>query len=143
MSYFLERYDLLIALGLVGIVVVTYLISRMGLLPKKSLPFVAAGLAAIFGIALFRKYRSDNLQKELKELEGELKKKEKRLEDLKQTYNVSNEKLQEMKSELVRHQSANEKEILLISEKNKKEKERIEGLSGNELHEEFLKTFGS
>lgn len=142
MSTFFD-IDTYIVLGLVGIAVLLFLISRMGLLPKKSLPYIAAALAGAFGLALFNKLRSDNLNEEIKQLEEDLKKREKKLEEIKITYEASDRKLEEKKAELDDHLAAYKKETLLIKEENKKEKERIEKLSGEELHNEFRKAFGN
>jgi uncharacterized membrane protein len=49
--------DTYIALGLIGIIVVVFVVHRMGMLPKKSLPFVIGGLLALFGIHWFRESR--------------------------------------------------------------------------------------
>lgn len=136
------NWDLIIAFGLIGIIIVVFLISRIGILPRKSLPFVAAALAGAFGIALFRKYRTDRIKEDIKKLEGELENKEKRLSAIKENYNASEQKLNEMKSDLERSRDAYQKEILHINEKNKEEKELIDKLSGEELHDKFLKSFG-
>jgi len=135
--------DIAIALGLVGIIVVVFLVSRMGILPRKSLPFVVAALAAVFGITLFRRYRTSKLKEDIQRQEEELKNKEKRLQELKGRFNVSDQKLQEMIAELDNQRSASEKQILRIQADNAKEKQRIDRLSGEELHEEFRKAFGT
>ncbi len=143
MSIFQNNWDMVIAFGLIGIIIVVFLISRMGILPKKSLPFLIAALAAVFGIALFKRLRTDKLKDELKKREDELKKKEEKLKELKANYNVSEIKLQEMNADLERHRAAYEKELLDLKAENKKEKDRIDSLSGEELHDEFKKAFGS
>ena len=73
----------LIALGLIGIAVIIFLISRMGLLPKKTLPFIAAALAGAFGVALFQGYRSRKIREKIKKLEEEIAMREKNLKEMK------------------------------------------------------------
>jgi DNA anti-recombination protein RmuC len=142
MSDFLGRYDLLIAFGLIGITVALFLIYRMRILPKKSLPYLAVALTGVLGLALFKKWRSDKLNDDLEKLEKELKKREEKLKDLKKTYKASDRKLQEIEAELDRHRAAYEKEILLIKAENKEAKKEIDALSGEELHDTFRKAFG-
>ncbi len=71
--------DLFIAVGLVAVVVVVYLIYRMGVLPKKSLPFVIGGLVGILGITIFRERRMKGLRQDLERREKRLKEMEERL----------------------------------------------------------------
>lgn len=137
MNSFLD-IDTYLAFGLVGIAIVVFLISQMGILPKKSLLFVVAALAGVLGITLFRKRRVNSLLKDLKSREDQLKKREGELTELKERYGASEQKLQEVKAELERQRAAYEKTIMQIKAENKKEKERIDNLSGDELHREFL-----
>lgn len=141
MSYFFKQYDLLIAFGLIGIIIMLYLIYRLQILPKKSLPYLAATLAGVFGFAFFKKWRSDKLNGELKELEKELKKKEEKLKEIKNTYEVSDREMKKFEAELDQHRKAYEKEILLIRAEKKGKKEEIERLSGDDLHDTFRKAF--
>lgn len=135
--------DLIIAIVLIGIVLLTLLISKMGILPKKSLPYVIAALAAIIGISLWRESRMKGLREELEKREKELEEREKRLKDLKEKYKLSEKELEKAVTELEKHKAAYEQEILLLNAKNKEEKERIDQLSGEDLHSEFLSAFGN
>ncbi len=134
--------DLLIAFGIVGIVVITFIISKIGILPKKSLPFVAAGLAAIFGIALFRESRIKGLRKDLDEREKKIREEEKRLQKLKDTYQASELELNKAQAELDKQKRAYERSILEIKAKNEEEKRRIDQLPDDEVFKEFREAFG-
>ena len=133
----------LIALGLIGIVVVIFLIDRMGVLPRKSLPYIAAALAGAFGIALFRGYRSDQAKERIKKQEEELAKREQNLKVLKDTYNASDQVLQKMQADLEAQRAAARNDLLQIQAGNKAEKDRIDKLSGDELHDETRKVLSS
>ena len=135
--------DLIIAIVLIGIVLLTLLISKMGILPKKSLPYIIAALAAIIGISLWRQSRMNGLREELEKREKELEEREKRLQNLKEKYQLSEKELGKAITELEKHKSAYKQEILLLNAKNKEEKERIDQLSGEDLHSEFLSVFGN
>ncbi|NIM18078.1 MAG: hypothetical protein GTO45_39390 [Candidatus Aminicenantes bacterium] len=134
--------DLYIALGLVVIVIIVYLLSRMKLLPKKSLLFVIGGLLGVLGLGLFNRLRRDSLVKELEKREKALKEREKKLEELKNRSEISEQKLNEMKAEFERQRAAYEKEILSLKAKSKEEKEKIDKLSGDELHDAFWDATG-
>lgn len=49
--------DIVIALGLIAVALVVFLLARMDVLPRKSLPYVAAGLAGAVGIGVFSAWR--------------------------------------------------------------------------------------
>lgn len=134
--------DTIIALGLVGIVIVTFLIYRMGLLPKKSLPFVVGGLLAVFGIYMFRSAKRNGLKKELEKREKELREEEKKLAEMKANLNVSEEELAQAQVELDNQRAAVKKAMLLNEAENKAEKERIDNLSTEETFDEFDQVFG-
>lgn len=140
MSSFLGL-DTIIAFGLIGITIILFLISRMGILPKKSLPYIAAALVGIFAAGLVRKWRQNKTREELKKREEKLKERESKLEGIRGTSEASDKKLEEMKAELDRHRAAYEKEILLIGAENKENKEIIDRLSGEELHNKFREAF--
>ena len=133
--------DTFIALGLIGIVIVTFLIYRMGLLPKKSLPFVVGGLLAVFGIYLFRSAKRNGLKKELEKRGKELQE-EKKLAEMKANLNVSEEELAQAQVELDNQRAAVKKAMLLNEAENKAEKERIDNLSTEETFDEFDQVFG-
>jgi len=134
--------DLIIALGLVGIVVVTFLISKIGILPKKSLPFVAAGLAAIFGIVLFRESRIKGLRKDLEEREKRLREQEERLKVLKEKSGASEQELNKALADLEKQKRAYERSILEIKAENAEEKKRIDELPDDDVFKEFRQAFG-
>jgi hypothetical protein len=133
--------DTYIALGLVGIIVVVFLVYRMGFLPKKSLPFVIGGLLAIFGIHLFRQSRKNGLRKELEDLEDQLNKKEKDLEYKKEVLDISEQELQTVKAEADKQRAAIQKELLLNEAQHEDEKKEIEELSTMETFERFRQNF--
>ena len=134
--------DLIIAFVIIGIVLAVFLLSKINLLPKKSLPFIIAGLAGALGITLFQKNRMKGLRKELDEREKKLREKEEKLKKLKDNYSASEKHLQQANAELEKQRAAYQKTILQIKAENEEEKERINRLSGEDLHNEFLEAFG-
>lgn len=141
MSFLLD-YDLVIAFGLIGIILVLFLISRMGILPKKSLPYVAIALAGIFGFAIFRNKQKSDLQKQLDELEKQLKEQKNNAEKIKNELGVKEEQLDKALSNHVKTEAAVKKNIMILDAKNTEEKERIESLSDEEAFSEFTQAFG-
>jgi len=120
----------LIAFGLIGIAIVILLIDRMAVLPRKTLPFIAAALAGAFGIAILRGYRSEKIKKK----EEELAKKEEIKEQIKNKYEASGQATQIVEGELEQAKAASKKQRLLIEATSKEEKERIEKMSIEELY---------
>ena len=134
--------DIVIALALIVVVVIVFFISQIGLLPKKSLPFIAAALFAAIGISVFRAHRRKSLAKELEKREEGLKQQEKVLADLKSEMNLSEEELNKAKAEVNKQRAAYQKEILIIETKKKEEIERIDKLPEEDVFREFAQTFG-
>lgn len=135
--------DLTIAFGLIGIAVIVFLLSRMGVLPKKSLPYVAAALVGVFGLVLFRKSRERGLRNRLKEEEERLEALEERANATRVAVEESNQQLDEALFTLQQRKEATQKEILLIRAENEKKKQEIENLSRDEVFIRFAETFGS
>jgi len=139
-------FDLLIAFILIGLILIILLFTQSHEQPQKSrrnLLFIFSAIAAVFGLTLFRNYRTKSLIKELRQREENLKRQEKNLQALKGEYETSEEELQQLRAKLEEQRAAYEKMILDINIKNKAEKERINNLSGEDLHDEFMTTFGN
>lgn len=141
MSAFLG-FDIYIAIGLIAIALIIIFINQMGVLPKKSLPFVAGGLLGIFGYFMFRRSRQKGLKKEIKRREEALKVEEKRLDTMKKEMQVSEQELNEVQAELDNQRAAAKKALLLNEAKTKAEKERIDKLSTKDTFDEFDAVFG-
>lgn len=129
----MNDFDLYIAYGIIGIVLIAFILSRMGVLPKKTLPFIIGALAAVFGLSLFQQRRLRSLRKDLEQREKVLKEKEEKLKELQNGYQASEQQLAQVKAELAILKAAYEKALLQIEFENNKEKERIDKLSGDEL----------
>jgi len=139
-------FDLVIALILIGLILIILLFTQTREQPKKSrrnLVFIASAIGAVFGLTLFRSYRTKSLRKELLEREENLKQQEKALVAIKGEQETSEEELQQLRAKLEEQRAAYEKTILDINTKNKAEKERINDLSGEDLHDEFMTTFSN
>ena len=134
--------DMYIAVGLLITTFAILILSRINLLPKKSLPFVIAAVVGLFGWSILRRKRTKELQSQIKKREEKIKNLLKDLDRLKDKYGASSAKLEEIKTELEIQKSAHEKEILNINKKHKTESDRIDNLSGQELHNEYADVFG-
>ena len=135
--------DITIAVVLLVVAVLAVLISRMGVLPKKSLPFIIAGLLGVFGYALFRKRREQALREDLKRREQELADLARRASAHQAGVAAAEAQLAGAREALQRQQEATQKQLLQIHATNAQERERIGNLHGAELFQEFDQTFGS
>lgn len=144
MSRFLGGYaDLVIAGGLVLIAIVVFLLSRMNLLPKKSLPIVAGALVGAFGIVIWRQRRIQIMRDRLKELEKELKTREDKVKELRAGSLASETELRKAQAELSAQRAALQQSILQVDARTKAERERIDRLDTNEVADEFVRRFGN
>ena len=134
--------DITIAVIVLVIVVAIVLVARMGILPKKSLPYIAAGLAGVLGIALFRKLRQQDLQNDLRQREQGLKDLEARARQTRSGVDAADQQLTEALADLQRQKEATQKELLLIQANTAAEKDAIGALQGDDLFRKFDQVFG-
>jgi septal ring factor EnvC (AmiA/AmiB activator) len=129
--------DILIAFGLIIIVIFIFIVYRIGILPKKSLPYVFGALAAVFGISIFRQARLRGLREDLKKKENELQAQEAQLEELKRNYEINQEQLDAVRYQLEQQKAAYKKMMLKIDAEKTERHNEIENLSGEELDAAF------
>jgi len=134
--------DITIAVIVLIIVVAIVLVARMGILPKKSLPYLAAGLAGVFGIALFRKLRQQDLH-DLRQREQGLKELEARMRQTRSGVDAADQQLTQALADLQRQKEATQKEMLLIQANTDAEKAAIGALQGEDLFRKFDQVFGT
>ena len=135
--------DITIAVIVLIIVVAIVLVARMGILPKKSLPYLAAGLAGVFGIALFRKLRQQDLQNDLRQREQGLKELEARMRQTRSGVDAADQQLTQALADLQWQKEATQKEMLLIQANTDAEKAAIGALQGEDLFRKFDQVFGT
>lgn len=131
---FREFPDVYIALGLLAIIAIAFLIYRLEILPRKSLPFIIGSLLAILGLQLFKESRRKGLQKKLESIDDDLKNKESQIfERLKKTHGVTDMELQRIRAEIYKDRNASAKALLLLAADTDDERRQIEELSGDAL----------
>jgi len=135
--------DLVIALAALVVAVVLFLLWRMGILTKKTLPLVAGALAALVGLGAWRASKRSKLRKEIERKEEELREREKKLEEAKARAEISETQLEAGKKQLEQEREAHAKEMLRIDAETEEAKQRIDELSTEEVFDEFRRTFGS
>jgi uncharacterized protein HemX len=135
--------DITIAVVVLVIAVVILLVARMGILPKKSLPYIAAALAGAIGIALFRKLRQQDLQNELRRQEQDLKGLQTRVQQTQPSVDAADQQLTQALADLQRQKEATQKEMLLIQANTAEEKAAIGSLQGEDLFRKYDQVFGN
>ena len=135
--------DIAIAGVLIVIAVVVVVISQMGILPKKSLPYIAAALAGIFGIAVFRRWRENSLRRELEQREKELQGLAARVDQTKGGVAAADQQLTSALAALQAQKEAAQKELLLIRANTTQEKDAISRMQGEEVFQKFDEVFGT
>jgi hypothetical protein len=133
--------DLTIPLILIVVAIVVIVASKMGVLPKKSLPFVAGALASVFGLSLFKKLQDKSRRSALLQREKELDALAMHAQATAAATNAADLQRTAALAELQRQKEAVQKETLLIEARTAAEKEEISKLQGVELFERFVKTF--
>jgi hypothetical protein len=81
--------DISIAIVIILVAAGVFFAVRIGVLPKKSAPFVAVALLAAVGFSMYRQKHARNLQAVLKEKEKALREREGKLAELQKQFEVS------------------------------------------------------
>ena len=135
--------DITIPLILIVVAIVVIVASRMGVLPKKSLPFVAGALASVFGFSLFKKWQDKSRRSALEQKEKELGDITTRAQATAAATSAADVQRTAALAELQRQKEAAQKVGLLIQARTAAEKEAISKLQGEELFEKFVEVFGN
>jgi hypothetical protein len=133
--------DFTIPLILIVVAIVVIVASKMGVLPKKSLPFVAGALASVFGLSLFKKLQDKSRRSALQKREEELAALGTRAQATAAATSAADVQRTAALAELQRQKESVAKEELLIQARTDAEKDEISKLQGVELFERFVKTF--
>jgi len=138
----MKGFDLHIAYGIFIVVFLILSVSWINNLSCKNPLYIICTFLDAFRIGLFRTRRIKMLIKRLEKQRAQIKKFEKKLEqyDVVVDYEKLIEKCQ---IEFNRYIASYEKEILLLHTKYKAEKERLEKLSTEFIHYEYILTFGN
>lgn len=127
--------DLLVAYGLIVLALAAVLLYRMGFLPKKSLPFVAAGIAGVVGLRILKGRREKALEAEIGNVNKRIKAREPVLDALGVIAGTADEEALAARAALEKEKAAVEKELLLLRAESEERRQKIEIMSPNEVTE--------
>lgn len=130
--------DMLIALLLAGTAIVVFFAVRIGLLPKKSVPWVVGAALAAIGIGVLRERRAKELHTRLKEKEAELKQREELLAELKSKYELSDQEAATAVAKRDAEISALADEIIELRRLNEEERRQLEAMTPAERRAHVL-----
>jgi Skp family chaperone for outer membrane proteins len=120
--------DIYIVVALLVAVVVVFVASRVGFLPKKSIPVILGAIAAVFGWSLFREHQVDTLKARIKDMEKRIADRDETLEKLKEERGVSEAELDAARARLDEQLAAAKKQQLLLEARNQQERDEIDKL---------------
>jgi biopolymer transport protein ExbB/TolQ len=134
-----DYFDLYVAFGLLFVVIVVFIASRVGILPKKSIPILLGALAGVLGLRLLKKWQGRALDGQIKELQDRIAKRDVDLQALEAQSEVSHQELAAARAALDQQLAAAQKQSLALEAADKAEKERIARLSTDATIDEFQK----
>ena len=124
--------DITIALAVVAVAVVVFFAVRIGVLPKKSAPFVAVALLAAIGFSAYRERHARNLHGVLKKKEAELRRKDQELKELKRQYELSDQEAAAAVARRDAETHALAEEILQLRQLHEAEIQRLNQMTPDE-----------
>lgn len=130
--------DISIAIVMILVAAGVFFAVRIGVLPKKSAPFVAVALLAAFGFSMYRQKHAKNLQAVLKQKEKELKKREARLNELREQFEVSDKEATAAVAKRDAEIQAITEEIIQVHTEHKAEVEEIRNMTPQQRREHVL-----
>jgi hypothetical protein len=130
-------WDLLVAFGLIALGLGAVLLYRMGFLPKKSLPFVAAAVTGVVGWQIFKRRRENALRAEIKRIEDRIAERTRELDALAVRAGTADEEVIAARAALEKEKAAVAKELLLLEERSAERRREIEAMDTNQVFEEL------
>jgi hypothetical protein len=132
---FFTGYDTLIALGLAAIAVVVFVASRVGVLPKKSIPVAIGALLGLLGLTIWQTSRRRALQQQAKEIKDRIGERDKVIAKLEDKYREDRTALDSTGAALNQQLAAHERELERSEATNRAERAAIERMSDDEIFE--------
>jgi len=132
---FFTGYDTLIALGLVAIAVVVFVASRVGVLPRKSVPVAVGALLGLLGLSVWQSSRRKALQQEAKQIKDRIAKRDETIARLEGKYREDRTALDRAGAALDQQLAAHERELERLEARNREERAAIERRSDEEIFE--------
>jgi len=126
---FFTGYDTLIALGLVAIAVVVFVASRVGVLPRKSVPVAVGALLGLLGLSVWQSSRRKALQQEAKQIKDRIAKRDETIARLEGKYREDRTALDRAGAALDQQLAAHERELERLEARNREERAAIERLA--------------
>ncbi len=137
--------DLWLALGLIAIIVISVIGSRIGVLPKKSVPYVATAVGGALVATILRRWLFRAELREFQEAKAEAERVGRELDAMKKEYPISQQKRDQAAAEYEAKIAAHRENVLLIDARTEARKKEIEAMSEKEqdqLIAEFVKRQG-
>ncbi len=129
--------DISLAIGLIIAGIAIALLGRMGILPKKTIPYAILAAGAAVGLAWFRARKRGALRKQLEEQEKELKALEERMIESRDRFTASDEHLNEVRAEVEARRFALNESIVALEAEHEARMREIDGLQSERLDDEM------
>lgn len=86
----------------IGLAILVGFLKQFGVLSGKGLIFTIAGVTALFGLSIFLNSRKSRIKREIKAKEGQLRKQEKKVNEMMDEYAENKEELETLNKEIER-----------------------------------------
>lgn len=129
----MPNLDLLLVAVLVFVAIVVALLSRIGLLPKKSIPYVAAALLATIGFALFKSWKRKAELNVLEDNRKKLRAQEQVAEEARKKLAADEAAMAPIDAEIQRVEAAQQRRVLVADARDAARRREIEALSDEEV----------
>ena len=130
-----QNLDLAIAGSLIIFAVVLFLLNKMSLLSRKSLPYIIVGITGSFSALFLRNWLLNKQITDFKSRDAELKKKEKKLEQYKKSSDQTELDLRSALQKLEAEREAYNRQIVENREKTQEARKAVSLLTRDELSE--------
>lgn len=135
----LNNIDLYIVGALFLITALVFIGTRVGVMPKKSLPVVAGAVFGALGIGLFARWRRNAVDAQIKDLKDRIAKREEALAELQQKRKLADDELAAARAGLDNQLAAVKLQRQAIAEKLEKDNAAIDEQGAAEAHDTLLR----
>lgn len=124
--------DLWIALGLIALIVIAVVGSRIGILPKKSVPYVATAVGGAIAVTLFRRWLLQGEVREFEKAKAEAEQASRELDAMKKEYAIARAKRDELIARYESKTAAHRERILMIDARTAERRREIDTMTKEE-----------
>jgi uncharacterized protein HemX len=129
--------DIIAVLVLIIVIAATFLLSRMRLLPQRSMSYVAAAIVGVISFGAYNTWKMKKYMAEYEKAKADAEKTKKELDDLQQQYQLSQQERDRIVAERQARIDALKRDMALSDAQSEERRRAVDAMSDEELDREI------